>query len=59
VPLLPIFYLFFQTVQTLAGLATPIAAAIIFVLGAHFFYEGFTARNEKDGFGEEEKEKSK
>ncbi len=54
VPLLALLYLFFTIIP--AHIATLLAGIIIFALGAHFFYEGFTARTKKETFkGEEEK----
>lgn len=53
VPLLALLYLFFTIIP--AHIATLLAGVIIFTLGAHFFYEGFTARNREEGPEEEEK----
>ncbi len=52
VPILALLYFFFTIIP--AHIATLLADLIIFALGAHFFYEGFMARNRKETFKEEE-----
>lgn len=55
IPMLVIFYFFFEVIPI--RIATLVAGAIIFLLGAHFFYEGYGARHEHEDAKEEIKEK--
>lgn len=54
-PLLAILYLFFTIIPI--RIATLLAGIIIFLLGAHFFYEGIASRLKNEGIEKEEEEK--